>query len=47
MDHADFVHAISRAPAPALPQMGGCGGFYDLDVVCEVAKERRLELVLM
>jgi hypothetical protein len=43
----DYAHASSRAPAPALPPMGGEGSLvYDLDVVPKVATERRWELVM-
>jgi hypothetical protein len=45
-DQTDYAHTSSRAPAPALPQNAQKGGglIYDLDVVCSVLKERRLEL---
>jgi hypothetical protein len=41
-----FCSRQFKASAPAVPTPDGGGGglIYDLDVVCEVAKERRLEL---
>jgi hypothetical protein len=41
-----FAHASSRAPAPALPQIGGGVLVYDLDVMLQVATERRWEFVM-
>jgi hypothetical protein len=32
-DQSDYAHTIPRASAPVLPQMGGGGLIYDLDVV--------------
>jgi hypothetical protein len=36
-NQADYARASSRAPAPALPQMGGRVLIYDLDDVPKVA----------